>query len=194
MITEAKFHSTASDLGVEVAAIKAVAEVESSGNGFLPSGEPKILFERHVFYRQLKMAKGQEFADHVMSQLPDLCNTTPGGYTKDEHARLQHACAIDRNAALQSASWGAFQIMGYHWAALGYTSLQEFINAMYRSEDEHLEAFEQFIRVNGLADELQRKDFVGFARIYNGPAYAKNDYPGKMTRAYQKFASQGVKG
>ena len=39
---------------VELAAIKAVNEIESTGKGFLLSGKPKILFEGHVFWDQLK--------------------------------------------------------------------------------------------------------------------------------------------
>jgi len=39
---------------VETETIKAVAEVESSGDGFLASGHPKILFEPHVFWKELK--------------------------------------------------------------------------------------------------------------------------------------------
>lgn len=36
-------------LNCSVAAIKAVAEVESNGDGFLSTGEPKILFGRYIF-------------------------------------------------------------------------------------------------------------------------------------------------
>ncbi len=39
---------------VELAAIKAVNEIESSGKGFLISGKPKILFEGHIFWRELE--------------------------------------------------------------------------------------------------------------------------------------------
>ncbi len=44
----------AKELKVEVAAVKAVYEVESSGRGFLTSGKPKILFEGHIFWKRLK--------------------------------------------------------------------------------------------------------------------------------------------
>ena len=47
MITEQQFKSSASLLKIEVAAIKAVAEVESSGEGFLPGGKPKIFITVH---------------------------------------------------------------------------------------------------------------------------------------------------
>ncbi|AZA64465.1 DUF3380 domain-containing protein [Chryseobacterium carnipullorum] len=50
-LTEQDYINAAKELGCEVAAIKAVAEVESRGSGFLSSGEPKILFERHRFYK-----------------------------------------------------------------------------------------------------------------------------------------------
>ncbi|WP_262919099.1 N-acetylmuramidase family protein [Niabella hibiscisoli] len=49
ILTEKDFQDAARQLNCEVAAIKAVAEVESKGDGFLPTGEPKILFERHIF-------------------------------------------------------------------------------------------------------------------------------------------------
>ncbi|MGB3295432.1 MAG: N-acetylmuramidase domain-containing protein, partial [Phormidesmis sp.] len=44
------------EFGLEVAAVRAVVEVESAGSGFLikepPPARPKILFEAHIFYRE----------------------------------------------------------------------------------------------------------------------------------------------
>jgi hypothetical protein len=54
MITREAFLGSALLLGVEPEVVMAVAEVESSGDGFLPTGEPKILFEPHIFWRELK--------------------------------------------------------------------------------------------------------------------------------------------
>ncbi|MDR2077148.1 MAG: N-acetylmuramidase family protein [Desulfovibrio sp.] len=45
--------SAAATLGLEPCAVKAVVEVESGGSGFLPDGRVKILFEGHVFFREL---------------------------------------------------------------------------------------------------------------------------------------------
>lgn len=39
---------------LDLAAVKAVDKVESSGKGFLIDGRPKILFDGHIFWRQLK--------------------------------------------------------------------------------------------------------------------------------------------
>lgn len=183
-LQECDFVTAANLLKVEIAAIKAVAEVEAVGEGFLPDGQPKILFERHKFHQH---TKGKYSAAN-----PDISNKNSGGYIGGaaEHKRLAKAAKLDRNAALMSASWGRFQIMGENWDDLGYKSLQEFINAMYASETEHLMAFVKFVKVNGLVDELQRKDWKGFAERYNGPAYARNSYDKKMAAAYKKYSGK----
>ena len=99
-LTEQDFKNAAKELNCEIAAIKAVAEVESKSDGFLPTDEPVILFERHIFS---KLTKGLFDKSH-----PNISNPTPGGYgtVSQQHKRLQAAVALDRNAALMSASWG----------------------------------------------------------------------------------------
>ena len=61
-----------------------------------------------------------------------------------------------------------------------------------RSEKDQLEAFEGFVRANGLADELQRKDWAGFASRYNGPGYAANQYDVKMAEAYARLKATPI--
>lgn len=183
MITEANFQEAAKRLGCEVAAIKAVCEVEAPRGGFLVSGAPTILFERHLFSR---LTKG--VYDRIA---PDISNRKTGGYLggQREHDRLAKAAALDRYAALMSASWGRFQILGQNFTAAGFNSLQHFINAMYWSEQEHLAAFVSFILYDWrLAMAIRAKDFTTFARIYNGPGYAKNQYDKKMLAAYRRFS------
>jgi hypothetical protein len=190
VITENQYIESAKELGVETAVIKAVSEVESSGDGFLESGEPKILFEPHVFWKQLK-SKGINPADHVKGNediLYEKWGTKPYGKVTEQHSKLQKAVKIDRESALMSASWGRFQIMGYHWLPLGYSSLQSFINAMYQSEDEHLKAFIKYVEVNKLTKHLKSKNWIKFAEGYNGSGYAQNKYPEKLEKAYKKYA------
>lgn len=183
-LTEADYQEAAKLLGCEPAAIKAVAEVESSGSGFLATGEPKILFERHYFRR----LTGNRF-DKLYPDLsgPYKAGTYgPGG--QHQHRRLQAAISLDRNAALQSASWGRFQIMGENYQLAGFKSIQSFINAMYNSERDHLLAFSNFVINKGLAGDIRNKDWARFARGYNGPAYAQNKYDIKMAAAYKKYS------
>lgn len=171
-------------LGVDIPTIKAVSRVESLGRGFHSNGEPIILFERHKFHQ---FTNGKYSKTH-----PHISNPRAGGYLggQKEHKRLQEAVKLNRIAALKSASWGKFQIMGFNYKLAGFSSLQSFINAMYKSEGMHLIAFVNFVKSVRLDDELRRKDWKGFARGYNGRAYYKNRYDTKLANAYKKYSKQ----
>lgn len=184
MLTLSDYTLAAKLLSVEVACVQAVTKVESRGSGFLASGEPVILFERHWMYKLLKAKSGKE------PTINDVCNPKAGGYKGGaaEHTRLAQAVAIDRECALQSASWGLFQIMGFHWKALGYASVQAFINDQYKDEASQLNTFVKFLQINpGMLTALRNKDWVKFASLYNGPAYATNNYDVKLAQAYASF-------
>jgi peptidoglycan hydrolase-like protein with peptidoglycan-binding domain len=185
-LTAHDFERAAKEIGCTVAAVRAVAEVESRG-GFLSDGRPRILFERHKFH---KFTDGRFSAQHSHISWPGS-----GGYRGDakEYLRLHEAIALDRKAALKSASWGAFQLMGFHHASLGFDDVEDFVASMVSGEGAQLDAFVAFIRVNGLADELRRLDWAGFAAGYNGPAFRKNNYDEKMAKAYEKFITGGAR-
>lgn len=187
-LVQADYQKAADALGAAVAAVIAVTKVESRGDGFLDNGVPVLLFERHVMYQKVFDKFGPHQARELAEQYPDLCNKTPGGYGKysEQPDRMARAAAkIDRDCALESASWGLFQIMGYHWQRLGYKSLQEFVNAMYYSEADQLDAFVRFVKANPAAwNALKALDWAGFALAYNGPSYRKNQYDKKMAAAF----------
>ena len=82
-----------------------------------------------------------------------------------------------------------FQIMGYHWQALGYKSVVDFVMIMSESEGKQLEIFVKFIQANKtLLNAIRAKDFDLFALTYNGTGYRKNNYHVKMARANNKYA------
>jgi hypothetical protein len=180
-ISQEAFKRAAKKIGCNVRAIKAVDKVESKGSGFLPSGEIKILFEPHIFWKELR----KRFITPVVS---DICypkwGTRPYGKESQQHARLQKAVAINRHAALMSASWGRFQIMGFNYILCGCSTLQEFINKMNESEEAQLDLFVNYIINCNLDDELIGLDWTSFASQYNGPLYWKNNYHGKLNMAY----------
>lgn len=185
-LTDQDFAQAAADLNCEVAAVKAVCKVEAPRGGFNPDGTPVTLFEGHKFY---KFTDGRFSVD-----APDLCfpKWTRAYYGKDwqaEAARLQRAIALDREAALKSASWGRFQIMGFNHIMCGFDDVEAFVAAMAQSEQAQLKAFIAFVRSAGLAPSLRRRDWAGFATGYNGPGYAENDYDGKLAMAYFGFAA-----
>jgi hypothetical protein len=187
-ITRADFQEVAGRLGCEWEAAAAVAEVESGPlGGFGQDGRPVILFERHLFSRK---TNSQYDGSH-----PSISNRTPGGYPRtqaERWAQLEQAYALDPEAALQSASYGRFQVLGQNYPNLGMANAHEYVAKLARSEKDQLEAFEGFVRANGLADELQRKDWAGFASRYNGPGYAANAYDTKMAQAYQRLKNTPI--
>ena len=191
--------TAAERLGVPLAAIYAVNEVESKGKGFLDNGKPVILFERHVMYRQLATARNagddtaelKRHADQLATVNPALVNPKPGGYIGGtaEHQRLAMARLIDDTAALESASWGAFQIMGFHWKRLGYASVQAFVAAMSADESQQFDAFTRFIETDpALHKALKARKWAEVAKLYNGPDYLRNLYDTKLQRAYERHA------
>ncbi len=183
-LTATGIQRAAQQLGCTEPAVRAVIAVEAGGAGFLPDGRPKILFERHVFSR----LTGRAF-DTVA---PDIANRTPGGYSGNqlEYPRLYKAVQLDGEMAVQSCSWGLAQVMGFNWKACGEKSLFGFLLAVHHSEDSQLGLMVGFIQSNGLADELRRKDWAGFAKGYNGSNYAINKYDVKLAAAYK--AAGGV--
>lgn len=193
LLTEADFRRAAKLLDCDIAAIKAVAEVESSGNGFLSDGRVKILFEGHQFYKFTEGAHQDSY--------PTICykKWTKAYYTKGkdadirgagELARLESAMKLDREAALKSASYGKFQIMGFNYEICNYEDVEDFYAAMQKSEGEQLKAFCGFIKANHLDDHLRNHNWAYFARGYNGPAYAENKYDEKLAAAHEKYSQE----
>lgn len=187
------YKKAAQTLGVEESAVKAVASVESNGSGFILdpiSGKqvPKVLFERHIMFKRLRDNTPIKSAD-MAAKYPDIVNPTPGGYKGGiaEHERLDRAVQIDRVTALESASWGAYQIMGFHWRVLGYPSVQAFVNESY-TEEGQINIFIKFVQADKrLVKALKEKDWAKFASIYNGPNYSVNKYDTRMKAEYEKF-------
>jgi len=179
-------------LECEVAAIRAVAEVEAGPQGaFLSSGEPVILYERHVFHRATSGRFDGELVPGIEPEYAELSSPVPGGYgpSSIQHRKLQAAVILNRDAALRSCSWGLYQILGVNHVQAGFALLQGFVSAMYRSTDDHLRAFVMFVRHDWrLAEALKERDWVTFASIYNGPGFAQNRYDSKMATAYAEFA------
>ena len=191
-LNENDFQTAAALLNCDVPAIKAVAEVESRGDGFLSDGRLKILFEGHKFY---KYTKGAYAKSH-----PTICyrNWTKAFYAKGktadirgagELARLDEAIALDRTAALMSASYGKFQIMGFNYEGCGFPTVDDFYAAMQDSEGEHLKAFCKFITSNSLDGALRNHKWAVLALGYNGESYKANQYDTKLAASYAKYST-----
>lgn len=187
-LAEQDFKDAADRLGCEVAAIKAVCKVEAPRGGFNPDNTPATLFEGHKF-SAFTGGRYDKTAPDI--SYPKWTKAFYGKNWEAEQDRLQRAIALNREAALKSASWGKFQIMGFNHELAGFKTLQEFINAMYRSERDQLMAFVSFIQKANLTGALRRLEWKSFARGYNGPSYAANQYDIKLAAAYASFKKLG---
>lgn len=193
---------------------KAIAMVESRSEGFFADGSVSILFERHIFHRQLfnsimdnpklldKVAKvvGKTISNNdtfealklLSNKYPAICNHLSGGYVGGmaEYKRLNVAKEIHEISAYNSASFGLYQIMGFNAKLCGFEHGLEMYKAMETSEFYHLLAFAKFLESNPVIyKHFKNKDYPAMARVYNGPAYAKNKYDLKLAMAVKKITN-----
>lgn len=178
----------AQSLGIEAAALAAVAEVESGGRAFaIVEGrrEPLIRFEGHYFDRRLK---GEQ---QKVARLAGLASPTAGAVpnASAQAARwklLARAEAIDRQAALESVSWGVGQVMGAHWRWLGYADVEALVAEARSGVAGQIRLMARFIEKSGLGPSLAARDWNAFARGYNGPGYRRHSYHTKLSMAYRR--------
>lgn len=189
-VKESTLKAAAEQLDVDVNLLKAIRQIESRGN---PTA---VLFERHIFFRML-VEDGYGVLAAILERVESgICNRKPGGYRGGviEHDRLKHAMDLNREAGAQSASYGDYQLMGFHWKRLGFKSPLEMKNTVLSmNSDEQIQLLVKFIQTDlQLLNAFRKKSFSRIAEIYNGPAYRKNSYDTKLRTAYLSFRDQEV--
>jgi hypothetical protein len=171
-------------LGVGEDELHAFIDVETRGSGFDEQRRPRILCERHKFYKYLPASKRAKAVN------AGLANKTPGGYGKeaDQYGKLAKMIEIDEHAALLSCSWGLGQIMGFNHKLAGYDTVKAMIEDFKEDEEYHLQAAVTFILKTKLDDELRAHNWAGFAKGYNGENYKINQYDVRLRDAYAKWS------
>ncbi len=178
-------------LNVDVAAVRAVVEIESAGRGFGPDKRPIILFEPHVFYRRLKhLPEAKRLAEKLGVAYPAWGTKPYPRAQVNRYTQLETALTIHPRIPLESTSWGLPQIMGFNYASAGYLSVHDLVEGMKESEGEQLMAMCRFIKTNRLDIAMRTKNWTTFASGYNGPSYIKNNYAVKLSNAYEKYAKE----
>lgn len=182
-LAERDVATVAGYLGCHIAAVRAVLAIEAAGKGFDASGRPKMLFEPHIFYRELGPGAKRDRAVKEGLAYPKW---KAGGYPKDSYPRLTAAMAIDQTAALRSASWGLGQVMGFNHKIAGFDTVEGMVTAMLYGEGAQLFAMARFIVGNKLQKHLRNLNWSGFAEGYNGAGFAKHGYHTRLADAYRK--------
>lgn len=180
-------------LGLEAAHLLAVAEVETglrASAAIDGRAEPLIRFEGHYFDRRLS---GERLA---RARAEALAAPTAGAIANpaSQAARwrmLARAAAIDRKAAWESTSWGLGQVMGAHWAWLGFAGVDAMVEEARSGAAGQFRLMARYIDRAGLAESLRGGDWPAFARGYNGPAFRRNAYDAKIEAACRRHAATG---
>jgi hypothetical protein len=185
-LTDADFVKAATELKCEVAAIKAVADVESIEGGFDKPGRIIIRFEAHRFQRYTSHRY-----DHTHPHLSHSYHPgQPGG-----RSLFNEAFQLNPAAALMSTSWGKFQMMGDECWRAGFGTQQaldphSFVAYMQTGEAAHLDAFVKFVISKRLAQYIRAHNWADFAAGYNGSGYKANQYDTKMASRYNHHCRQ----
>lgn len=189
-----EIETAARGLGVETAALAAVAQIESGGRSLAMVGgraEPLIRFEGHYFDRRLAGEKRERARREGLSS-PEAGKIANPASQAARWTLLSRAAAIDRKAAHESVSWGIGQVMGAHWAWLGYRSVEALVAEARTGVAGQLRLMARFIARAELAGALRKHDWAAFARGYNGPGYRANAYDTRLARAYARYAAGKV--
>lgn len=171
------------EIGVGEDELHAFMDVECGGSGFDLKGRVKVLFEPHVFWRELGPGKKRDQA--ARSGLA-YAKWRAGAYPVDSYPRLLQAMQIDETAALRSASWGLGQVMGFNCRAAGYATPQKMIKAFAADEENQLQAMVAFLKTKGLDEALRRHDWLKIEKVYNGGGY-NGHYAARMQNAFTRW-------
>lgn len=205
-ITEADWDQAAKRLTCDVAVIKAIPMVETSGLSGFYAGTgtppiPRLRFERTWFHNKTNGKYDATNADLSMPPAKELAALKKSKNKSDneEYARLEatpmypgvdrygagnfqrfiNACVLDENAAIEACSWGKFQITGFNYKDCGFKDQKTFLKAVFTSEKAQFDMYTGFIQHNRggeLREAVIKKDWVKIAEIYNG---AKEAVPPK---------------
>lgn len=124
-------------IAIDVACAVSTLCVESSGKGFQPSNEGRMVirFENHKFWKywgrdnpetfqkHFSYQSGQVWKGHKWRRDGDESWQSFHGNQRKEWQVLDFARTLNNEAALFSISMGAPQIMGFHYGRIGYPTV-----------------------------------------------------------------------
>jgi hypothetical protein len=182
--------------GVEPAALHAFADVESNASGQTVDGRLPILYEPHINSRcsfgKYDWRDGPYGMGVVISypkwysrkKMPPRCTIHPYQLSMlDRWVLLSFAAEIDFSVALQSCSWGAFQVLGMNWKALGYASPWHFVVSMYDGgERAQLNAAIRFLDHKDVLDDMKKNNWGPVIEAWNGTGNVDEYLPRFLSR------------
>jgi uncharacterized protein YraI len=179
-------------LKIPTSTVVAVVAAESGGSGFGPEGRLIIRFENHLFYQYWGQQHQDTFNRFFAFDMSSPANAWKGHlWRRDDRSPwlsfhgnqdlewqvLTTARALDDTAALFSVSMGASQVVGFNYRRVGYDTVQRMFYQFARSAPAQIIALFDYVKGMNPSSPailaLQRRDYLTFANIYNGPGNAR---------------------
>lgn len=180
---------------IEPRVAQAILQVESGGRTHGNDGRLLIRFEAHVFRSKAQNKARVDQFFRFNQALPwteqewrvtinHPWTSIHTGKQLDEHNAFAAAQMIDVEAAHQSISMGAPQIMGFNHARIGYPSAQAMLKAFQSAQMQTIGFINFFLSDPALMEAARRKDWRELAKRYNG-AGAVDTYAPLLQKAYE---------
>jgi len=184
-LTKQQLADIANSIGIEYAALRAFIAVESGGAGFI-NGRIVIQFEPVWFRRKVPFAPSGAWSINKVE------NQTA------EYKAFSEAFRINAKGAMEATSWGLGQIMGFHYARLGYKTVDDMVNDFKTGDLAQVKGIARFVATDpALLRAIQAKDWHRVAVNYNGANYKqlaakynREPYNISMQKAYIKYSNQ----
>ena len=185
-------------LNIEPATAASVLCVESNGKGF-EDGRVIIRFENHIFWKywgknheflfndHFAFDKKKPWTDHLFRGKlgDDLWKDFHKKGQQGEWEVFKFARDLDECCAIDSISMGMSQIMGFNFGRIGYKSEKEMFDTFSTEIRSQIIGLFDFIGIGTkMCSALQDKDFLTFAKLYNGPGNAEV-YSNKIKTNYE---------
>lgn len=183
---------------VDPLVLEAILQIESGGRAVGEQGYPVIRFEAHILKQQL--GDDATWAGRFRHGSPqwtgqEMCidgvwQPIHTGAQANEWAAYDIAVQMDAEAAAQSISMGAAQIMGFNHARIGYPSAQAMLRA-FRNANVQVIGFINFLLSDStLWTAVRAYDWRTIARLYNG-AGAVDTYAPLLENKYNELKARG---
>lgn len=167
------YQQAAKDLDVRPADVRAFAVVESDEKPFTPAGNPVTRLEI-LYWARNRVASRESLAFDKAKNSLDLDKRW------EQFERMRR---LDEIAAIQSHSFGVFQLMGFNYKLCLCADPVSFLHESMTVEGQ-FKMFKRFMLSSPALLSAVRKgrvDQVGFH--YNGPQYKRNKYDIKYAAA-----------
>lgn len=183
----------AKESGLSEVGMLSIVEVETAGNPFEDDGAtPRFLFERHIFYRELREREPAKLKIAQRAGLAIPAWDPPAQY-RDERTSaerlelIERAKEIDEECALRAASWGLPQIMGGECLEVGFPTARMMVDAMRGNAAVQITLMAKFLKSRHLTAAIAEGDWAYVALRYNGSGYRRNHYDTRLAAAARRW-------